>query len=410
MLELLICSLVTILPDYLFRRYGQGKRIGREITLFSVWYELRWGITSCLVLTVALITLIFYYHPSTTNAASIFRTVPILPEAGGRVAEVFVDPSDDVTAGELLFRLDDSRQRAAVETQRRRIAEIDAAMAVARADLGAAEGQLRQAQGALRQAVEELDTKSELFRRNPNAIPAREIEDLETLVEQREGAVDAATAAREAARARLVTLLPAQRESAEAALAEAEVALDKTVVRASVDGRVEQFALRPGDVVTALGRPAGVLIPAGEGRDALFAGFNQIEAQVLRPGMIAEATCPAIPLDIVPLVVVAVQDYVADGQFNVGQQLLDVEDFGVGGAILARFRPLHEGGLDRLPPGAGCIVNVYSNHHAVLQSGEVGGPRAVFLHVVDTVGIVHASLLRIQALLLPVTTLVLGEH
>ncbi|MGA9037736.1 MAG: HlyD family secretion protein, partial [Pseudolabrys sp.] len=52
MLELLLCSLLTILPDYLFRRYRQGKRLGKEITLFSVWFELRWGIVSCLMLTV----------------------------------------------------------------------------------------------------------------------------------------------------------------------------------------------------------------------------------------------------------------------------------------------------------------------------------------------------------------------
>jgi hypothetical protein len=67
MLELLLCSLLTILPDYLFRRYRQGKRIGKEITLFSVWFELRWGIVSCLMLTIGLITVIFYYHPSTTK-------------------------------------------------------------------------------------------------------------------------------------------------------------------------------------------------------------------------------------------------------------------------------------------------------------------------------------------------------
>ena len=54
MLELLLCSLVTIVPDYLYRRYIQGKRLGKEITLFSVWYELRWGITSCLMLTISL--------------------------------------------------------------------------------------------------------------------------------------------------------------------------------------------------------------------------------------------------------------------------------------------------------------------------------------------------------------------
>ena len=31
MLEMILCSLVTILPDYLYRRYRQGKRFGHEI-------------------------------------------------------------------------------------------------------------------------------------------------------------------------------------------------------------------------------------------------------------------------------------------------------------------------------------------------------------------------------------------
>src|SRR5256884_8680936 len=86
MLELLLCSLLTIFPDYLYRRYRQGKRIGKEITLFSVWFELRFGIIACLMLTVALITMIFYYHPSTSSATLYYRTVPILPETNGRVA------------------------------------------------------------------------------------------------------------------------------------------------------------------------------------------------------------------------------------------------------------------------------------------------------------------------------------
>src|SRR5262245_66300465 len=74
MLELLLCSLVTILPDYLYRRYGQGKRFGKEITFYSVWFELRWGITACLILTVSLITVIFYNHSSTNNTTLFFTT------------------------------------------------------------------------------------------------------------------------------------------------------------------------------------------------------------------------------------------------------------------------------------------------------------------------------------------------
>ena len=94
MLELLLCSLLTVFPDYLYRRYVQGKRLGKEITFYSVWYELRWGITACLMLTVGLITVVFYYHPSTKTATFFFRTVPIVPETIGRVAEINVSMSE----------------------------------------------------------------------------------------------------------------------------------------------------------------------------------------------------------------------------------------------------------------------------------------------------------------------------
>ena len=184
MLELLLCSLLTIFPDYLFRRYVQGKRIGKEITLYSVWFELRWGITTCVILTVGLITVIFYNHPSTTSATLFFRTIPILPETNGRVAEIYVgherSPS---TKGAPIFRLDSSKQEAAVETARRKIVEVDAAT-----DGGAGRdpeggGQLREAKGTHQQAVDELETKQELHRRNPGIVPFRDIEKLEVRVD-----------------------------------------------------------------------------------------------------------------------------------------------------------------------------------------------------------------------------------
>ena len=88
----------------------QGKRFGKEITLYSVWFELRWGIIACLMLTVGLITAVFYNHPSTTNVTLFFRTVPIVPETIGRVAEVYVGYSGSVAQGAPLFKLDNSKQ------------------------------------------------------------------------------------------------------------------------------------------------------------------------------------------------------------------------------------------------------------------------------------------------------------
>src|SRR3954471_15530451 len=154
MLELMLCSMLTVFPDYLVRRYVQGKRIGREITIYTVWYELRWGITACLVLTVSLITLIFYFHPSTSNVTAVFRTVTILPEAVGRVADVYVANNEKVAAGTPLFRLDNSEQQAKVESARRQIAEIEAETTVTRTELAAADGVIRQAQGAYQQALD----------------------------------------------------------------------------------------------------------------------------------------------------------------------------------------------------------------------------------------------------------------
>jgi multidrug resistance efflux pump len=409
MLELLLCSVLTILPDYLYRRYRQGKRIGKEITLYSVWYELRLGITACLMLTVGLITLIFYFHPSTSSATLYYRTVPIAPEANGRVAEVFVGLSDKVARGAPIFRLDSSRQEAEAVTARRKIAEVDAAMIVAHADIMAADGQIQQARGAYQQALDELQAKQELFRRNQDVVARRELEKLEVAVEQRQGAVASATAAKQAAETRISALLPAQKASAEAALAQAEVELEKTVIRAGVSGRVEQFALRAGDIVNPMMRAAGILIPDAD-RQGLIAGFGQIEAQVMKRGLLAEVTCISKPWTVIPMVVTDVQDFIAAGQFRGGEQLIDAQQVVRPGTILAILEPLYQGGLGGVTPGSSCIANAYTSNHELLASTETGATKRFALHAVDAVGIVHAMLLRVQALLLPIKTLVFSGH
>lgn len=410
MLELLLCSLLTIFPDYLYRRYVQGKRIGTDITLFSVWYELRWGITACLMLTVALITLIFYYHPSTTSATLYYRTVPIVPEAVGRVAEVNVGFSAAVKRGDVIFRLDSARQEAAVETARRKIAEVDAAMVAAQADIAKVEGQILEAKSAYQQASDELDVKRDLQKRNPGIVPQRDIEKLEVALAGRQGTLDAANAAKQSATIRVTTLLPAEKASATAALAQAQVDLDKTIIRAGVNGRVEQFTLRVGDVVNPVMRSAGVLIPEEAGRRALAAGFGQIEAQVMKIGMLAEATCISKPWTVIPMVITGVQDYIAAGQFRGGEQLLEAQQTVRPGSILVFMEPLYKGGLEGVTPGSSCIANAYTSNHDVISAKGTGFWKRLWLHAVDAVGVVHAMLLRIQALLLPIKTLVLSGH
>jgi multidrug resistance efflux pump len=339
-----------------------------------------------------------------------FRTVPILPETNGRVAEIFIGVSGPVAQGAPIFRLDSSKQEAAIETARRKIEEVEAALVVGKADIEKAEGQLREAQGNYQQALDELETKQELYRRNPGIVATRDIEKLKVRVDATQGGVNAATAAKLVAEVRLSTVLPAEKASAESALAQAQVDLDKTTIRAGVSGRVEQFLLRVGDIVNPLMRPAGVLIPEAAGQRSLQAGFGQIEAQIMRPGMIAEATCVSKPFQIIPMVVTDVQDVIAAGQFRGGEQLIDAQQVTRQGTLLVYLEPLFRGGLEGVTPGSSCIANAYSSNHDIITAKETGTVRRIALHAVDALGLVHALILRLQALVLPFRTLVFSGH
>ena len=257
------------------------------------------------------------------------------------MSEIYVKWRDKVEKGAPIFKLDSSKQEAELEVAKRRIVEIDAAMVMAQADIAAAEGQIQQAKGAYQQALDELEHQRGAQTAQCRRRGEREIERLKNVLEGRKGAVAAAEAAKQAAETRLSTLLPAQKASADAALKQAQVELDKTVVYAGVSGRVEQFILRVGDIVNPFMRPGGLLIPADAGRKQIQAGFGQIEAQVMKVGMAAEVTCVSKPLTIIPMVVTGVQDYIAAGQVRAGEQLIDVQQvtraghaFGLPGAAL----------------------------------------------------------------------------
>ena len=413
MLELILCSLVTVLPDYLYRRYREGKRWGDQITFFTMWYELRWGITACLILTVALITIVFYYHPSTTNAGPYFRTIPLLPEGGGRVEEVFVKNGDSVEAGDPLFSLLDTAQVANVNLAESQLDQIASAFAQAEVQLEAAQATLVQAESALAQAENELTKKSELASRGQQLISKIELERLENTVAQRRGGVQAARANITAAQTQISEVLPAQRQSAQRQLEQAQVALDKTVIYAGVDGQVAQFFLQRGDYVNPILRPAGVLIPSSgpeSWRFQIAAGFNQLSAQVIKPGTITEVVCMSKPFSVIPMVVTRVQPVVAAGQLKPSDVLLDAQQRARPGTLTVVMEPLYEDGLMDVMPGSKCIANAYTNNHDLLEQGDLGLGQTLFLHMVDTVGVIHAIILRMQALLMPVQMLVFAGH
>jgi len=413
MLEIILCSLITILPDYLFRKYRQGKVWGKEITFFTVWYELRWGISACAILSILLITLIFYYHPSTTNATPLFRTVSIMPEKSGRVENVFVKNHQEIKAGTAIFSMYDEFQIVAIEQAEAQVKQVEAEFSTAYAQLTVATSNVEKAKSAYMRSKNEYDRKKALSLKGINIISKSEVQKIADTVAITKAGLSASLANKTSAQAVINNVLPAKKASAIKALDKAVVDEDKRTVYAHIDGQLQQFALQPGDFVNQMTRTAGIIVPSsGEasGKEAVQAGFNQLAASVIKVGSFAEITCLSKPFTIIPMKVASVQSVIATGQIRTNEALLDVQDLAKPGTLTVKLVSLYEGGLDGVIPGTKCLANAYSYHHELIASGTLSTSESLYLHIVDTVGVVHAIILRMQALLLPVKVLVFSGH
>src|SRR5690606_30056359 len=129
-----------------------------------------------------------------------------------------------------------SEQQAALDLAQRRVAEVDAQIVMAQADIQVAAGQVQLAENALKQIADELAVKQELFDRKSGTVSERELERLRTALTGAEGQLASARATQNAAEIKVGTLLPAQKLSAEAALQQAQVELSKTTIYAGVSG------------------------------------------------------------------------------------------------------------------------------------------------------------------------------
>jgi len=326
---------------------------------------------------------------------------------------VFVKNGEAVDAGAPLFSLLDSSQAASVNIAESQLGQIASAFVQAQAQLDGARAQQVQAESALAQTENELAKKQALASRGQQLVSQIELDRLEISLGQKKGGVQAAKANVLAVETQISEVLPAQQKSAQKQLEQAQVELDKTVIYAGVDGKVAQFFLQRGDYVNPILRPAGVLIPTTgpeSGQTSIAAGFNQLSAQVIKPGTLAEVVCLSNPFTVIPMIVTRVQPVVAAGQLKPADVLIDAQQRARPGTLTVVMEPLYAGGLADVIPGSKCIANAYTSNHEQLERGDLGLGETVFLHMVDAVGLIHAIILRMQALLLPVQMLVFGGH
>lgn len=243
------------------------------------------------------------YMQSTDNAYVSADSVVVAPKIAGYVERVLVTENQAVRQGQPLVELDPREYRAqseqiasqieaataSAETTRSQIAEQQAAIAQAQAQLDAA-----RAEAAF--AAQQVERYQPLAA--SGAEPRERLVQLQTQALQARERVDAAEAGLLAAQRRVGTLgaqvrqAQSQAEAARAQLAAARVNVESTLLRAAIDGRVGDLAVRVGQFVQP-GTRMMTLVPV----DRLFieANFKETQLGLMRVGQPVRIEVDALP-------------------------------------------------------------------------------------------------------------------
>ena len=381
MFELLLTSFPVLI------RYVQLKRRGEAM---NVW-NMRLAVYIWAVLAFLLFLVIFYFHPKSYTGLVPFRTVSVVAQSNGPVTELAVQNGRSVSKGDLLFRIESSSQEAAVHQAEAELAQLDASVTKAEDSLRLAEAGRTEAEAALAKLQDDLDQAQSLLDKRVGT--QDRVRALKAQVTSARARLDAAQAQIALARTDIDQSIPAQRAVAEAALARARVALDKTEVRAFGDGTVTQLAMSVGSPASQLIlRPAMVIIPDRdpEERLRLIAGFSQVARSTIYEGMPAEIACDSnLNLSfrdaVIPARVAGIQPAIAAGQVAPGGELLDPSARSGRGALLVYFELLHPEQEALMLNGSGCLVQTYSTN----RPGTFG-------HIIAATGVVKGVGLRLK--------------
>lgn len=243
------------------------------------------------------------YLVSTDDAYLKADITAIAPKVQGYVKQIAVHENQKVKAGQLLMRLDDGdfvnalkTAQSQVNTQEVTINRIAAQVEAARAAVEQADAQKVSAKAGLKNAQSKYDRVQALAKSSVAAQSA--VDDASAALDQAQAAVTGADAAITAAKAN-VSVLQAQRAEAQSQLASLKLAvdqaqrnLDRTVLRAPVDGKVANLAVHVGDLVSP-GQKIAAVVPT----DAIYIEANYKETQLpgIAPGETVNVTIDALP-------------------------------------------------------------------------------------------------------------------
>jgi membrane fusion protein (multidrug efflux system) len=223
--------------------------------------------------------------------------VSVMPQVSGQIASVGVAENDTVKAGQLLFTIDDSAYRSAVEEDRARLQQARLEVEKLKAAYQQALSEEATARDALATAQTRDDRQQTLLK--SGVVPQATADDSALALQQAKGALAQAESGVLSAKAALAGNpdIPIDQHpevlQALAALHAAELDLSHTVVTAPLDGVISQTdRLQQGQYVTP---STAVLSLVETDRSWIEANYKETDLTHMRPGQPVEVTVDTYP-------------------------------------------------------------------------------------------------------------------
>ena len=235
--------------------------------------------------------------PYTSDASVRSFVVRIVPEISGKVTEVAVQDNQTVHTGDLLFRIDQTPFRIAVESAEAKLAAAGQAVGVSTAAVDAAQAQLVEQIAERDNVREQAGRVFELVRQR--VYPPARADQARSLLDAAEAQVQQAQAALEQARQALGPRgadNPQIREAL-AALEQARLDLTRTTLLSPGDGLVTNLQLSIGQFAAA-GQPSLTFLDSRLVWLNAFLRENSLE--YIRPGEPAEVVLDVLPGRVLP--------------------------------------------------------------------------------------------------------------
>jgi HlyD family secretion protein len=230
---------------------------------------------------------------ATTGTVNPVTSVQVGSQVSGQVKELFVDFNSEVKKGQVIARIDSDSFNLRVNQA---LADLEAARATVlsqRANVAALQAEVSRARVNSGEAERELQRNKGLFEKN--FVSAAALDKAQAAFEAAREQHNAALAQLDAGRAQItnVEALVRQRESQ---LAQSKVDLDRTTIRAPVDGIVVKKSVEPGQTVAAsLSAPELFVIAQDLRSMQVETSVDEAEVGRIREGQQASFTVDSFP-------------------------------------------------------------------------------------------------------------------